>query len=563
MALNGFEHNLTPFTVSYQAFPNTDDLVELVYDTLFSAQPNGHPEPWLAETATASPDRRTWTVTLRPGVAWHDGRPLTAADVRFSFEYYKAHAAESGRYARHVSDVPSFVSAEVLDARTVRLHFTAPAPQFATVPGSELPILPEHVWAGVAEPAKATRALPVGSGPFRVAEIVPGQRYRLRANLSYFGGRPTAGEIDMPVIGHEGAAFGALRNAQADFVARAVPPEQSRELSGADGVRVVEGAELESTVLVFNSAKPPLSDARVRKAISLAIDNGALVDEVLLGQGRPGADSLVHPDSPWALPAGVHELDPARARRLLAEAGFSARDPDGVRERSDGLRLELSVLVASSEPRHGRAVELAAQQLAPLGVKVTVEALDPVAFRQRRSAPGPGQPPSHDAYVADLDSDAHLDPDGLYHLLHSPGPGGPTGTGPGYADPELDVLLEQASVSDLAGRTPLLHRAQALVADRAPVVALWYRDGEWAYRPSAYQGWVSDPGHGFLAKRSFLPGYAGGASRRDREPDGRRPAWPAAVTGVASGAVLVAALALAARRRRAIRRDREHQRAER
>lgn len=547
VALNGFEHNLTPFTVSFQAFPNTDDLIGLVYDTLFLARPNDDPEPWLAETATASADRRAWTVTLRPGLEWHDGRPLTAGDVKFSFDYYKAHAVESGLYARHVADVPAFASAEVLDARTVRIDFTAPAPQFEVVPGGQLPILPEHGWQGVVEPAKATRGLPVGSGPFRVAEIVPGQRYRLRANPSYFAGRPTVGEIDMPVIGDEGSAFAALRNGQADFVARAVPPELSEQLSGADGVELVEGAELESTHLSFNATRPPLSDARVRKAISLAIDNGALVGTVLLGQGRPGVDSFVHPDSPWALPAGIHERDTTRARRLLGEAGFSAQDPDGVRKGPDGRRLDLSVLVSSSQPRQARAIELVAQQLAPLGVKLTAEVLDPAALRQRRSPPGPGQAPAYDAYVTDLGSDAHVDPDGLYHLFHSPRPEGSTGTRTGYADPELDALVEQASVADLAERRPLLHRVQRILAEEAPVVVLWYRDGQWAYRPSAYEGWVSELGHGFLAKRSFLPGHAARASRRGGEDGGSSLVWPAVAAAATSGAVLVV---VAARRRR-------------
>ncbi len=87
IALPGYENNLTPFTITFGATPNTHDLLMLVYDSLFWSQVKEDPEPWLAESARPNEDFTEWTVTLREGVTWHDGEPVTAEDVAFSFEY--------------------------------------------------------------------------------------------------------------------------------------------------------------------------------------------------------------------------------------------------------------------------------------------------------------------------------------------------------------------------------------------------------------------------------------------------------------------------------------------
>ncbi|MDP9386830.1 MAG: ABC transporter substrate-binding protein [Actinomycetota bacterium] len=509
VALNGFENNITPFTMSFGAFPNTHDLMMLVHDTLFWSQVKEDPEPWLAESAEPSEDFKTWTVKLRPGVTWHDGRPLTAEDVKFTFDYYEKQAGASGRYAHHVFDAPPFESAEVLDERTVRLTYAAPAPQFEIMPGADLPIIAKHVWENVAEPAKATTQLPVGSGPYKVVEIVPDQRYRLQANDAYFKGKPTVDELELAIVKDPAAAFAALRTGEVAHVARNVPAELSGPFEKTRGLEVSRGTNFESTQLYFNARKAPLGDAKVRKAISLAVDNEALVKTVLLGQGRPGHDNYVHPDSPWALPDGGHEHDPARAQRMLDEAGFTAKDPDGVRKSPTGTRLEFSVLVSSFEPQDQRAVQLVAQQVAPIGVKLNPETLDPAALRERRRPPGPGQPPPYDAYVSSLEAHAHVDPDALYYFFHSPGPKGFGGQITGFTNPRFDALVEQATTLDDDERKPVLHDAQRILAEETPMVVFWYREGEWAYRPEAYAGWVQDPGHSLFTKRSFLPEYVG------------------------------------------------------
>ena len=542
IAVNGFENNITPFTITFGALPHTHDLLMLVYDTLFWSQVRQDPEPWLAESAEPNADFTQWTVTLRDGITWHDGQPLTAEDVAFSFDYYSRQRGASGRYDHHVFDVPPFTGAQVLDERTVRLSFAQPSPTFRIVPGADLPIVPKHIWETVTEPRRQSEALPVGSGPYKLVEIVPDQLYRFEANEDYFLGRPTVDVVEMPIARDPAAAFAALRTGEVAHVTRNVPAELAEQFAADGQIAIAQGTKFESTQMYLNARKPPLDDPRLRHALSLGIDRQALVDTVLLGRGRPGLPSFVHPDSPWALAGMQPHHDPAAAESLLDEAGY-ARGPDGVRRAPDGAPLRFSVLVSSFEPQDIRAVQLAAQQLEPLGVRLQAEVLDPATLRERRTAP-PGQIPTYDMYVSVLEAHAHVDPDALYYFFHSPGPKGFGGSITGYTNPDFDRLAEAATTAEIPERKQLWARMQELLAAENPVLVLWYRDGEYAFRPADYDGWVSDFGHGIFTKRSFLPTYVE-AARAEREAQAAPPALGGAAEeagsagGGPSGGVLV------------------------
>lgn len=554
IALNGYENNLTPFTISFGALPNTHDLLMLVYDSLFWSQVSADPEPWLAESAEPNADSTVWTVTLREGVTWHDGRAFTADDVVFSFAYYSDQRGAAGRYAHHVYDVPAIASAEAVDPRTVRITFAQPAPQFRTMPGADLPIIPKHVWEGVTDPRTAADAMPVGTGPFRLVQIVPDQLYRFEANDAYFKGAPTVDVLEMPIVRDPAAAFAALQTGEVAHVTRNVPPELFDRFSGEAGVTIAEGTKYESNQLYLNARKAPLDDPRLRRAMALTIDSQALVDTVLLGHGRPGLPTFLHPDSVWAKPGVRAAHDPAAAAALLDEAGY-APGPDGIRVAPDGTPLQFTVLVNSFEPQDVRAAQLIGQQLEPLGVRLTAEALDPATLRQRRSAPA-GEIPTYDAYISVLEQHAHVDPDALYYFFHSPGPKGFGASITGWTNPAFDAVVEQATTAGTEDRKRLLAQAQDMIAAESPVVVLWYRDGEFAYRGADYDGWVSDPGHGIFTKRSFLPEYVttARAERGATAPAAGGGGGPGAGLwiGIGAGAlVLAGGAALLARRRRA------------
>jgi peptide/nickel transport system substrate-binding protein len=158
--------------------------------------------------------------------------------------------------------------------------------------------------------------------------------------------------------------------------------------------------------------------------------------------------------------------------------------------------------------------------------------------------------------MSTLESHGHVDPDALYYFFHSPGPKGFGAAISGYSNPRYDQLVEGATTLGVDERKPLLYDAQRILAEEAPVVVFYYPDGDYAYRPAAYDGWVSDLGHGIFTKRSFLPEYvneSGGGRQLGGSPAADEDSGSGGVVlAVVAAAVLVGAgLLVLSRRRRA------------
>lgn len=507
VGLHAAEKNLNPFIVP-QALPLTHDFTMLVYDTLFWSQSRLDPEPWLATGAEPSEDFRTWTVTLRDDVLWHDGTPFTAADVAFTFKYFSDDGGP-GRYGHHVYDHPVFESASVIDDVTVQITFQDPVPTFVLLPGGDLPILPKHVWEGVTDPRADATSLPVGTGPFVMAEYDPGVSYRLEANPDYFLGPPVVDTLIMPVVRDAQAAFAGLQTGELDFVTRNLPAPLVPRVEENEELAVITGSRMQSLYLMFNTRKPILKEPAVRKAMSMALDVQAIVDIVEGGLGRPGNDTWTHPDSPWAHPIGGHTFDVDAANAMLDAAGYPVGD-GGVRRSAEGAPLAFTLLVNAAAPPQIRSGELVAEQLSAIGVDITVEPRDPPAITAARRPSSDG-PPTVEMFIAVFESHAHADPDHLFFFFHTPGRG-VGGIFSGYANPEFDAVLEDALDAPISEKLSLIGQAQEIFASEAPAVVLYYPDGRWGYRPGTYDGWISDPGHGVLTKRSFLAPYAAGSA---------------------------------------------------
>ncbi|MYB03144.1 MAG: hypothetical protein F4Y13_02825, partial [Acidimicrobiaceae bacterium] len=403
---------------------------------------------------------------------------------------------------------PVFESASVVDGATVEITFQDPVTTFKLLPGGDIPILPKHIWEGVEDPRADATSLPVGTGPFVMVEYDPGVSYRLEANPDYFLGPPLVDTLIMPVVRDAQAAFAGLQTGELDFVTRNLPAPLVPRMQENDEVAVATGNRMQSLYLMFNTRKPILRDPAVRKAMSMALDVQAIVDIVEGGMGRPGNDTWTHPDSPWAHPVGGHAFDVDGANSMLDAAGYPLGD-GGVRRSADGAPLEFTLLVNAAAPPQIRSGELVAEQLSAIGVDITVEPLDPPAITAARR-PGPDGPPKVEMFIAVFESHAHADPDHLFFFFHTPGRG-VGGIFSGYANPDFDAVLEDALDAPIDEKLTLIGQAQEIFAAEAPAVVLYYPDGRWGYRPDAYDGWISDPGHGVFTKRSFLAPYAAGS----------------------------------------------------
>ena len=504
IALRADEGPLNPFQPSVDVTV-AHDLAMLVYDSLFWTQSQVNPDEWLATGAEPSADFRTWTVTLRPGVQWHDGEPFTAEDVAFTFGYFRDNPS-SGRYGHHVYQHPVFETATIVDDLTVQLTFTNPIATFPQLPGGDLPILPQHIWSTIGDPLAEAPALPVGTGPYRLVDHQPGSSYRLEANPAYFAGGPLVDVLELSVIPDDQVAFAALQAGEVDMVARSTPLAWIEQLDLTEDVEMLVGSRQQSVHLQFNLGNPVLQDGDARRGLGLAIDVDTVLETVEQGAGRLGTDTWTHPNSIWTRdPLGAHLSDVAASEQLLAAAGFS-KAADGTMLTPAGQPAAFTLGVDASRPRHRTAAQSVVDQLATIGVSVTIEPLDAGALPPATG--GVQTLPPTDLVIGELDTHHHDDPDHFYFLFHSTSAA--TDLFGGYTNPQLDAAIEQFMFEpqESAARTEGLNAAQDILAADLPVMVLYYPAWRMAYRPSVYDGWQAEEANGFLTKRSLLPVFA-------------------------------------------------------
>ncbi|MBW3615052.1 MAG: peptide ABC transporter substrate-binding protein [Actinobacteria bacterium] len=480
-----------PLNVFVDADPR---LLELVYDTLLSPSPYvGEGRPWLAEQIRQV-DPRTWEARIRRGVTWQDGRPFTADDVAFTFRYFKT-APPVGSWTHHVNDVPTIQSSEIVDADTVRLTCAFACPDLGPITLSYVPILPRHLFEGVAKPAEYT-GLPVGTGPYRLTDYSPTSGYRFTANADYFAGAPLVGELVMPIIPDVNATFTALRTGEVDATIRSVPPELVQQFGRQRGLKVVTTKPLKFTELRMNFLRPPFDVPEFRRAVSRSIDRADLLGTVVLGQGRPADKGYPHPDSPWTNPKLSTPSDAAEARRILDGLGYTDGDGDGVRQRPSGEPLAFTIKANGSEPTHVRAAELVAGHLKAVGIAATVQAVDAAGLKAVAGSR------DFDFTVAEIGAHGVGDPTQFIMSHRS----GYLWQSPKVPYPEWDALFERwKATTTVPERTAVMFEMQELFNRQPTSVPLYYPDERYAFRPDAFAGWAESPGFGIIHKWSFLP----------------------------------------------------------
>jgi peptide/nickel transport system substrate-binding protein len=490
------EGTLQPYTY-VTGYPGWN-MLSLIYDALFIMNEQNLPVPWLATEDVISEDGLVHTLTLRDNVTWHDGQPLTSADVKFSYEYY-----QQNTHSRWTGQVSGITSIETPDPTTVVLTLEQPNPGFAIQPLADVPIIPQHLWEGVTDPEGFTNN--VGSGPFKLAEYRLDQLYRFTANPDHFAGPPAVGELLMPIIKDQTTIFSALRTGEINGTTVALTPELVQEFQNAPNLKVVTGPGYATTMLQFNAERAPWDKVEVRRAVALAIDPQMLVDTVLLGYGAPGNPGWLHPDSPFHDPAVTGTTDLAQAQTVLDDLGYTDGDGDGVRE-ADGQPMVAELLVQSNSPLRIRAAELIAAALKELGITINVTALEPDSVTAKvwpEFDVSKGR--DFDLSMWGWSAPLQLSPTRMASLVHSDPAIGTSNIG-GYRNPEADALADQLlMVIDPEEQNDLAQQMEALIASELPFVMLFYADGNYVYQSDVYDQWVYQTGQGIFHKLSFQP----------------------------------------------------------
>lgn len=347
-------------------------------DSLTDQDPEtGEIGPWLAESWDVSDDLTRFTFHLRDGVTFSDGSPLTADDVRASFDAVAGDLGATAPLA--ASYLAGYTKTEVPDEYTATVVFDEANAQFLQATSTvSLAILSEETAA--VDPAERLQGDVVGSGPFVLdsytqdqgAVITRRDGYDWAPASSEHDGDAYLDSIEFTVVPESGVRAGGLASDQFDAVGD-VLPQDVPQVEGSDGEVLTRANPGVPFVLQPNVTRPPLDDPDVRRALLVAVDRQELVDTVLSDAFEPATSVLASTTPGYADQSDQLVFDPDEAGRILDDAGWT-KGPDGLRVK-DGEPLEIEVTYTPVFTGSGAVLELAAQQLRAVGIDLTLRQL--------------------------------------------------------------------------------------------------------------------------------------------------------------------------------------------
>ena len=476
----------------------------LVYDALYTYNLDGTYSLGLAESVDRSADGLTYTYKIRSGIKFHDGQPLTARDVAFTYNLNKAHA----EYPYMNPYTASMESITAPDDTTVVIRLNAVIPNIESQLVFQY-VLPAHVWQAHAAGAAAVEfenETLIGSGPFKLLEYKQGEFVRLGANKQHFSRPPKVDEVIFQTIGNPDALVQAVSTGQVDMITE-LPNAAAEKLGKAPNVKVVSAAPFAPAVsdIIFNQAtgascpsksactgNVALQDRQVRVALAHATNKQQLIDVLLLGKGTPGLTLIPNGLGMWFNNSlQDYEYNPAKANKILDDAGYSAR-PYSQPNRCAVLDcpygspiMNFRMYWPSDSVDAPRMAELLAGMWKEIGVGVQPQAIDPDALTALCC-------PAFDFDIMLWGWGSDPDPNLLLNVMRTESIA--TGSSEtGYSNARYDALYEQQSVElDLKKRHALVWEMQRLVHEDAVYIIPYYEMQVQAVRTDRFTGWIVD-----------------------------------------------------------------------
>lgn len=367
-------------------------------------------------------DGKTYTISLRPNIRWHNGAPFTAEDVRFTLETILNPKNHSGKR----KDLLYIESIEVINPLTVRINLTKPLASLLSK--LTLGLIPKHVLSGKDFNTDVfNNAHPIGTGPFKLKEYRRGEYLILEANEDFYNGAPKLQQVIYKFLPDPNVRLLQLKKGEIDVAQ--LTPKQLAAIKPEDGIRIEVVDTADYLVMMFNFREKLFQDIRIRRAIQCATDRNALVRGALMGYGYPAYGPLQFNtvSKPVLEEACDNKLD--RSRSMLADAGWKPGQ-DGLLQKN-GQKMSFPIFVMANDPVRQDLAVLLSQQLRKVGIDAHVQVRDYSTFKIKQVPAfilGGGQPgePDEDLYPYFLSSNAK------HGSNYS-----------GYNNPVVDKLLEQ------------------------------------------------------------------------------------------------------------------------
>ncbi|MEU4379978.1 ABC transporter substrate-binding protein [Micromonospora echinofusca] len=435
---------------------------EQIYESLVQSY-RGEIKPAIAESWTQSTDGLSVTFKLRDNAVFHSGRKVTAADVKYSIERIKDPATRAPR-ARSYEGITSVTA---VDERTVEMKLAKPNAAILTLLSTAASSIVDR---SVAEAGGLNGSVDGGSGPFKIASRVTGQAIKLDKHAQYWEpGVPYLDGMDFTFNPDDNARAAAVRSGTVDFLWRPAP-EFIDALKRDEKLKWYGGSGSLSLHLRLNTSKAPYDNVKVRQAIFLALDRQEILNVANSGFGTALNAGYLPPDRFGAVQEPIYgKADIEKAKALLAEAGY----PNG---------FEAKLMVIATSAFQVRSAEVEQQQLAKIGIKVTIESVEStIADTKTKSA-------DFDMYQSGFG--LTYDPDERFTASFLSGGGLNYGN---WTDQEYENLVVQArSEMDKDKRAALYQQAEKILAERGPV-AMTFLNADFDVVQKDVMGYQGDP----------------------------------------------------------------------
>ena len=454
---------------------NAGAYVAEIFSGLVTLDKNLKVQPDIAERWDVSEDRKTYTFYLRKEIKFHDGRPVTAQDFKYSIERAANPATASPTAENYLGDIvgvkdklqrkaAEVSGVQVVDDYTLKITIDAPKTYFLaklTFPTAYV-VDKNNVERG----GRTWTDKPNGTGPFKLREYVRAQRVILAKNENYYGDdKPQVDEVQFILSG--GSFMTMYENGDLDSApVSLVDIERASDPASPLSKELYVGPALSTGFIVFNTRKPPFDDPKVRQAFALAIDRQKVVD-VVYRKMLSVANTILPPGMPgYAEPEGKPPYDPAKAKQLLADSKYAGKLPD---------------ITWTTTGAGGAAAEdiqaMTAMLKENLGVNVSIQQTDSSTFFQ--TLDDPSQNP-YQIFDVGWSAD-YVDPQDFLEIIFRTGS---MQNWANYSNPEVDKLLDQAGVAeDTATRFKLYQQAEQMILADYPVMPLVYSREYWLTKP--------------------------------------------------------------------------------